>query len=187
MSLVTLRATTEAGKRLLRRVLSRLRPQSLEAVVRRTAAWTNRQLVIRTPKGWTGVTRKAWRMIRIGDGAFRVTNDSKVMLFLEEGTRAHGPVSSASVRPWAKDPGNVKHGHERVLAGKSFRAKKLFIPLTRKAAIGGWSPSLRYGKDYVLKDRVKGIRAMHIVRDQRELTAEHLKLNFAAHITQALQ
>lgn len=186
MSLVTLTADTKAGQAVIRRVVAALRPESIGKAVRRTAVWTHGQLVQRTPRRWTGETRKAWRQVQIGSTSFRVSNASKVMLFLEEGTRAHGPVTSASRRPWVNDPHNIRYGHERVAKGKSFRAKKLYIPLTRKAALGGWSPGLRYGVDYVLVKWVRGIRARHIVRSQRDHTAEHLQLSVDAHIIGAI-
>lgn len=158
----------------LKRIVSRM-PKILGDAARRTAIWTQGELIRATPKKWTGMTRKAWQVIRIGDTTFRVENESKVMLFLEEGTKAHGPVTSMSQRPWANDPGNVRHGHERVLRGQRFRAKRLFLPLTRRAALGGWNPGLRYGIDYVLAKKVKGIRARHIVEKQRPKTVEYLQ------------
>lgn len=98
-----------------------------------------RNLVLATPKGWTGHTRQSWtRTQRFGKGVI-VTNESKVMLFLEEGTQAHGPVT----------------------------AKALFIPKTRRAAISGWNEEMVFGVDYILAKHVKGIKAMRIVAKER--------------------
>lgn len=71
-------------------------------------------------------------------GGYQVSNDRPdIIRHLEFGTVAHGPVT----------------------------AKALFIPLTRRAAIRGWNPSLVRGRDYILRKWVRGIRATHLVRD----------------------
>jgi hypothetical protein len=91
-----------------------------------------------------------------------VVNNNPIMLFLEEGTKAHGPVE----------------------------AKALFIPLTRRAVNATARPfgiqttprgiiqkvqtrgktstrTLIYGIDYVLTQHVAGIQAMHIAKKER--------------------
>ena len=100
-------------------------------------AWrVHARLVKATPKKWTGNLRRSWTVIETTNG-FAVTNPNKVMLFLEKGTRAHGPK----------------------------RKKFLYIPLVASAMI--WHPGLIRGQDYVLTKRVRGIRARNIVRDER--------------------
>ncbi len=116
------------------------------------------RLVIKTPKGFTGLTRQRWAAIKVSGRGFVVTNDHKVMLWLERGTQAHGPV----------------------------RAKFLYIPLNRAAAIGGWHPGLQRGVDYILTKRVRGITAMNIVRTERPITHQSLSqemLRFLREIT----
>ena len=66
------------------------------------------------------------------------------MFFLEKGTKDHGPKTK----------------------------KVLYIPLNRKAALGGWNEELQMGVDYILRRKVKGIKAMHIVAYQRPITAQ---------------
>ena len=148
--------------RLYDRIERRLTPEALDPFVERIAFMTLRDVVEDTPKKWFGQVRRSWAVRKIGAGFWTIENDNKIMLFLEEGTQAHGPV----------------------------RAKALFIPLTRKAAVahkeggtrskgsttvtrsipsrgGGHRRStstLVYGKDYVLAKRVKGITARHIAR-----------------------
>ena len=136
--------------------LSRLKlsmtPARLDPVISRVAFIVHRRMVLRTPKKWTGMTRRSWRVNRYGQAKYNVTNRSKVMNYLEYGTKAHG----------AK------------------RANYLFIPLTRKAALagartvmqanasaaeGGGRPPYVAGRDFIFKKRVKGIKAMRIVRD----------------------
>lgn len=112
-------------------------------------AWgTHGRLRRATPVGFTGATRKSWSVSRKQGGGYEITNPRKAMLFLEVGTKAHGPV----------------------------RAKFLFIPLTRRAALFGWSPALVIGRDYVLAKRVKGIKAMNIVKEERVTTRKILTL-----------
>ena len=78
--------------------------------------------------------------------SYLVTNLNKVMTFLEGGTKAHGPKT----------------------------AKFLYVPLNKKAAFGGGN--LKFGTDYVLTKRVKGIKAMKIVERQRPKTAFKLRM-----------
>jgi hypothetical protein len=120
-------------------------PEAIDQMVERAALETLVELVKTTPKQWTGQTRKSWQVQKPAQGVRIVENDSKVMLFLEKGTKDHGPVNK----------------------------KFLFIPLTRRAA-AGWFKGLRYGVDYILKKWVKGIKPMNIVRDERPRARERL-------------
>lgn len=126
-------------------------------VIRRQMMITKKNLVEKTPKRWTGQTRRSWQTIMIPNGV-AVTNISKVMVFLEKGTQAHGPR----------------------------RAKFLYIPLNRKAAIGGWNPSLKRGKDYRLAKRVKGIVAMNIVGRERLLAQRRMLVDMQIFIRAAM-
>ena len=133
---------------------------SIDETVRKVAFVTHRRLVSRTPKKWTGHTRKSWRVFRRGNSKYSVTNLSKVMIFLEDGTRSHG----------AKNGG------------------RLFIPITRKAALAGARKVFQSnnqssgdtkpfiaGRDFVLAKRVRGIRAHRIVADSRPFARITLK------------
>lgn len=153
--------------RLLAKSLSQ--PVLQHSVVRKVAwAWRSR-LLLRTPKRWTGATRRAWAIQPIQVGwkknsfGYRVVNTSKVMVYLERGTRPHGPR----------------------------KAKRLFIPLTRRAAEAGprvvmadvisarrdrRKPKFRIGRDFVLAKRVRGIRPMHIIRDAQPFMQRSLVL-----------
>jgi hypothetical protein len=109
--------------------------------VKRIASHALRRLIQETPKGHTGEVRRSWKMRFNGTGSwfgFEVSNSSQIMRYLEFGTRAHGPR----------------------------RAKFLFVPLTRKARMGG-GKGLTFGKDYVLAKRVSGIKGLKIV-DKRQ-------------------
>ena len=115
-------------------------------------------MVLATPKGWTGNTRQRWKVMRVDGRGYRVTNSHKVMKWLEFGTKAHGPV----------------------------RAKALFIPLTRSAALTGWREGMKYGVDYILRKRVKGIKGKFIIRAERKRVKERLKVEMEAFIRRTI-
>jgi hypothetical protein len=134
------------------------------------AAWKcHRELVLLTPKRWTGMLRRNWAVSKPGAGQRLVFNNSKVMKFLEGGTGNAGTPTSNGGYIYPKTK------------------KVLFIPLNARAAIGGWNRSLVFGRDYVLARRVRGIRAMHIVRNfrprARTILREEMKAFLRKHLT----
>lgn len=137
--MIRITANTQAATAAVMRIKAALQGGGAARVLDSVAYKTLGQLVQSTPKRWTGQVRKGWQIGKDG-GAFYVTNVNKVMLFLEKGTKSHGPVS----------------------------ARALFIPLNRKAMLGGGG--LVFGKDFILAKRVKGIQAMRIVQKQRVRT-----------------
>jgi hypothetical protein len=153
-----------------------------DATVRKAAEIWRGRMIRRTPKRWTGQLRRSWQVQRLAPGVHELTNTSKVMLFLEKGTKAHGPKT----------------------------AKRLFIPLTRKAAMAGprgviyalkqWSLNKTFGAsnakkkppfvmfvDYVWAKRVRGIKARWIVRSARPQAANTLRILMREYITRALR
>lgn len=151
-------ARTRQAINVLRRGMT---PAQTDPVIQKVAFRTVARLVEKTPKGYTGQTRREWKVYKRGGpgGGYTVTNQSKVMLFLEKGTKAHGPVTK----------------------------KALYIPLNRRAAIGGWNPALIMGTDYILRKRVKGIKAMRIVANQRPITAQWTTDAMTRHINNLLR
>jgi hypothetical protein len=151
MGFIRVTSTAQGAQQKLRRIARALTPHEQDLVMRRVAWIWHSRMVLRTPKRWTGSTRQAWKVQPLTQGAqrgYRIVNASKVMRYLEQGTRAHGPTN----------------------------AKRLFIPLTRRAAeagprgvlaavSGGGRRRFVYGRDYVFAKRVRGITAMWIVRD----------------------
>jgi hypothetical protein len=147
----------------MRKIKRKFTQQGVDRVVRKVAWVTHRRLVTRTPKKWTGHTRRSWRVFRRGTAHYSVTNRSKVMIFLEKGTRAHGPK----------------------------RAKFLFIPLTRKAALAGarkvvGNEAFKPGRHFVLAKRVRGIKALRIVEQHRPFARITLKSEMRLHIRRLL-
>lgn len=89
-----------------------LTPRAMDAVMRTEATRTLGDLVRATPRRWTGDTRRAWKIVNPGPAQYTVENPSRVMSYLEYGTANQG---TGYIYP--------------------VRAKALFIPLTRRAAM----------------------------------------------------
>jgi len=142
--------------RMLKVVRESLTPQKMAQITSRAAHETKRSLMKKTPVRFTGRTAKSWQVTKNSDG-YTIENTSEVMGFLERGTKAHGPV----------------------------RARFLYIPLTYRAS-KGWTKSLKFGKDYVLAKRVRGIKAMHIFRKEKPLARERLRRYIKNHVTRVL-
>jgi hypothetical protein len=150
----------DLAKRRLAAIKKQLTPAAQDRVVRKAAWVIHGRLVRQTPKRWTGHTRRSWTVFRRGNSHYAVTNKSKVMRFLEMGTKAHGPVT----------------------------AKRLFIPLNRRAALAGpkgvfaSGGKLKFGRDFVWAKRVRGIKARWIVRNYRPFAEGVVKAMMKLHI-----
>lgn len=144
----------------LAKIMAGMTPEATDPLMEMVAMKTWRALVQKTPKGFTGQTRRDWNVFKRpgAGGGYMVTNQSKVMFFLEKGTKAHGPATK----------------------------KVLYIPLTRKAAIGGWNAQLKVGVDYILRKHVAGIQKMLIVAKQRPITAQWNYAIMRKHVKQLL-
>lgn len=139
-----------------------LQPPALTAVLERVAFETLAHVVAATPKKWTGQVRRSWHVLRPNPHLRTVTNPNKIMRWLEYGTAGGG---TGFVYP--------------------VKAKALYIPLVRRAMYG-WKPSFKFGVDYVLARRVRGIRPRGIVAAERGLAAIRLKLAMKEHVRKAL-
>lgn len=169
---IRLKCETAAVRAKLTRIQRALKSKARQRAVNAKAAgvWLPR-MVRRTPKRWTGQTRRQWKIINEGESAVALTNVSKVMLWLECGTKAHGPVS----------------------------ARALFIPFTRRAAEAGArgviaanryadlkvafgvkgarrKPPFVPGVDFVWAKRVKGVRASHMIEESRPMAMDTLRI-----------
>jgi hypothetical protein len=165
-------------------------PANQAMINRKGAEICRGRLIRQTPKRWTGQTRRSWIINKIGDTGYELTNTSKVMRFLENGTRAHGPKT----------------------------AKRLFVPLTKRAFLAGprgviaankaaaaqsqWAnygaaaagkkgrkKKLPFvvGKDFVFAKRVRGIRAINIVKNTRPFARTMLRLLMTKHLVNAMR
>lgn len=152
-------AKTQSAKDKLEKLEKGLDKKVTDPIMEKVAYKTYARLVSKTPKGFTGQTRRNWGVFKRPQGGYLVTNrPGKVMLFLEKGTKAHGPKT----------------------------AKALYIPLNRKAALSGWNDSLVPGVDYIVRKSVKGIKAMKIVAKERPITAMERNKAMRKHIKNLL-
>ena len=153
--MITVQVFTQEAESAMSRLMQSLTPERTDPVVGMVALRTETKLIEKTPKR-TGQTRRHWTHNRINSGTWTVTNTSKVMLFLEKGTRAHGPTSS----------------------------KFLYIPLRNSAMV--WHSGLVRGRDFILTKRVRGIRAMNIVANHRRVASNDLRAAMVNHLRRAV-
>lgn len=162
--MIKLTVRTERARRKLEAVRAAISEEQRDRVVERAAFETLRFAVIETKKligvrpdgtRWNiAKPENQWRVEKPRPGTRALVNPAKEMRFLDSGTKSHGPVS----------------------------AGKLYVPLRRRAA-AGWRAGLKFGVDYVLTDRVRGMKATHVVDRIRafakrilfELMREHIK------------
>jgi len=114
---IKITAKTEAAKAKLKQILDGLTPENTDPIVDEAARRTQAGLVSDTPKRWFGQARAGWLQpdsvtkpapgVRVVQWSAPEGVASPIMLWLEEGTRRHGPVV----------------------------AKRLFVPLTKRAAL----------------------------------------------------
>lgn len=147
----------------LRRLQAAMTPEATDKVVERVAVATWRSVAEATPKGFTGMLRRGWHIQKPRLGERIVANSSVVMTYLERGTADEG-------------------------RGRIFpRVKRaLFIPLTRFAAINGWTSALKMGTDYILRASVRGIKPRWIVRAETAKARLRLLEAAKAHIRKAI-
>jgi hypothetical protein len=163
--MISIRAKVNSGRAqaMIAKAQEALRPEAIDPVIERVALRTHREVVEATPKRWFGQVRRSWQIEKPAIGARLVRNDNKIMLFLEEGTAEKG---TGYIYPKRK--------------------KMLYIPRTRKAAVGGWHPGLRYGRDYILRRRVRGIRPRYIAAKQQKKSQGYLHEAMKAHLRRAI-
>jgi len=112
----------------VKRVRTNLSPETTNKIIEATAYRGLKKIVSIMPHR-TGALGRSWSVMKEAAAEYRIASSSKVALFIEEGTKAHGP-----------------------------RYKKfLYIPLRPGAAT--WRKGFVFGKDYILVKRVKGIKA----------------------------
>lgn len=134
----------------IKRIERKLTPSAINGVMKATAFWGLRHVVEIMPKR-TGALKRSWKAVESAGGKeYRIASDSKVALFLEDGTKAHGP-----------------------------RVKKfLYIPLRPGAAV--WRKGFVFGKDYILVKRVKGINGLKYLRPASDNILKAMADNFMA-------
>lgn len=159
-----IKAVVSKAKRHLDAIRFQLSPKKQDPIARKVAWVVHRRMVQQTPKKWTGQTRRSWKVNHLGPGRYSVTNYSKVMFWLEHGTKAHGPR----------------------------KAKALLIPLTRKAALAGArvvanSEGFTRGKDYIFVKRVRGIKALKLQEKYQPFYENALKAAMKLHVQRIIK
>jgi hypothetical protein len=181
MGKIVISVDTKSARKTLLKIKKACSKAETARIAKQAADTWRTRMIYRTPKKWTGQTRRSWVVNRRGGSTYELTNAAKTMLYLELGTKAHGPR----------------------------QATMLFIPLTRRAAAAGArgvinanrrahtevafgarkakaKPPFVYGKDYRWAKRVRGIRARYIVRTARPFAAASYRLMMVRHMRQAL-
>ncbi len=162
---VTIKA--EDAKERLARLKAAMTPDAVDPVIEREAFKTQAALVKRTPKRFFGQVRLGWQTVKQETASYRVENLNKIMGYLEHGT---GQSTGGFIYPKT--------------------AKALFVTLTRQAALATSAQAkskLKYGVDYVLAKRVRGIKAMKIVATMRPEVKKNLLEAMKSHLRKALQ
>ena len=160
--MIAVRINDEAIRQMIQKLVAGLTPDKFEFVAESAAARVLSEIVPLTPKKWFGQVRRSWKIENGGQGIRRVVNPNKIMRFLEFGTANGGQGFITPVR-----------------------AKMLYIPLTRRAATG-WKPSLKPGKDYILRRKVRGIKPRKIVSSFRPRASDILREQMMHVLRQAL-
>jgi len=128
--------------------------EKIDKIIEATAYKGLKKIVSIMPKR-TGALGRSWHVNKASIGEYQIVSANKVALFLEEGTRAHGPVT----------------------------AKFLYIPLRPGAAT--WRKGFVFGKDYVLVKRVKGIKARKYLKPVSEDIMKMMVTDFTTHLEAA--
>lgn len=171
--MIRLTAKGEPAKRRMARLAEALTPENLDHVVELAAHKTHASLVLASPKKWFGQIRSGWTMTKPHAGMRELDIPQQL-------TTANGvPIRQIAI--WV-DQGTANKGTGWIYP---VRAKALYIPLTKKAAIG-WSPELIRGKDYVLRTRVRGIKPRYFVAPQRKKGQELLRAGLKTYVERVL-
>ena len=150
-----------------------------DLVVDRVAEESLARVVTATPSRYTGDTKKQWVHRILGSMVHLVTNPSKVMHWLDKGTKAHGPKTAKALfiplnkRAWEAGPRGVMEANAKAVVasgGRRFRSGP------RKGKV---KKPFMQGEDFVWTKWVKGIKAMHIARAEQERVRSDLEERLA--------
>ena len=170
----------KATKRAVDKMHAAFKGNGKNAPVAKAAQIWQGRMKRRTPKRWSGTLQRSWIVQQVAPNVFELTSNMPVIMkYLEMGTKAHGPT----------------------------KAKRLFVPLTRKAAQAGpkgvmqaimsWranrqpgsktKPPYIVGRDFVWAKRVKGIKARWFIRSARAEARTTLKILMRDYITNIIR
>lgn len=165
--MIRVHAKTEQAKAALERLAARLH-DVVEEASDKTAAQVLALMVEATPKKWFGAVRAGWQIENMGYGVRRVFNDRPkaangvpIIVFLEHGTANEG---QGFIYP--------------------VRARALYIPLKRTAIT--YRKGLKFGVDYVLAKRVRGIKPRRIVAGNIDQVQQIQRTNMMEGVRRAI-
>ena len=148
---------------LLTNIISKLSKERQSKALETIAYKSQAIAVLETPKS-KGETRRGWRVDKKGALEFLIINLNKIALFLDEGTGVFGKRKKV-IRP--------------------IRKKFLYIPLRKSARI--WRAGLVWGKDYILKKFIFGMRPKNFMVNVIKKTDKEFKTVFTAFVRKAIK
>jgi hypothetical protein len=119
----------------------------VDTEVMKEAHRTHKDLTEATPVGYTGKTRRGWKVKRFESGNWIIRNDTKVIQYLEHGTKAHGAKTQ----------------------------KRLYLPLKAGPWRTGYRRGMKWGTHFVMAKRVRGIKALNLIGKQHPKTTSRFK------------
>jgi len=154
--------------RRLEKLLRGTKPEVLDRIVDKAAFQTLALLVKASPKKWFGQIRSGWKVRNTGPAKRKIEIDPEKM--------SAGGTSVAAIAKFV-DQGTANNGQGFIFPK---RAKRLYIPLRRRAII--WRQGFKYGTDYVLARKVRGIKGRRFVRPVRFESRKILTGLILAHV-----
>jgi hypothetical protein len=133
------------------KIIKNLGAGEIDRVLAATA-YQGQKLIVKALPKRTRATARSFIVNKKGLGEYQIASMNNVALFLEDGTKAHGPK----------------------------KAKFLYIPLRPGAAV--WRKGFVFGKDYILTKWVKGIKALHYLKPVAEELLKIMVADFRRHL-----
>lgn len=167
---------------------------SSDRVVERVAFQSLARVKSETPRkyglGEGGHTRDQWEHTKLANLVHVVRNPSKIMRFLEFGTKSHGPKTAKALfiplrrRAAEEGPKAVMEANARARAQNVWRDYG-----NRVMGKRGRKPNLPFkpGRDFIFTKWVKGIKAMRIASKEQKRAGKRLREGLVTHLTNALR
>lgn len=171
--MIKLSVNTARARAQLKAISDGLDPKRVQAIVERRAAIGIGQLAKASPRRYFGQLQGGWRAEKQRQG---------VLIHVPPNLRGPTGKRVADILLWVNN-GTADNGNGYIYPT---RAKFLYLPLNRNAALG-WRPGLVRGTDYVLRTRVRGIRGRHFVEPVRDRIRADLKEDLKDYVRQLIQ
>lgn len=148
-----------------------------EMVCDRVANQSLARLVNATPTRYYGKAKGSWFHAKIAPMVHVNTNPSKVMRFLEDGTKAHGPKTAKALFIPLNQQTSEAGPRGVMEANAAARTRGVWTSYNARVMGNRSAPKLPYvfGVDFVWARRVRGIKARHIARDEQKVVRRELR------------